>query len=36
MTPGEPGVVVSVDLNGGAIIASEADATLRLAQLVLP
>ncbi|MGB8368171.1 MAG: pectinesterase family protein [Limisphaerales bacterium] len=36
MTPGEPGVVVSVDLNGGVIIASEADATLRLAQLVLP
>jgi pectinesterase len=28
--------VVSVDLNGGAVIASEADATLRLAQLTLP
>jgi len=33
MTPGEPGVVVSVDLNGGAIIASEAGATLRMARL---
>jgi len=28
--------VASVDLNGGAIIATEADATLRLAQLTLP
>jgi pectinesterase len=28
--------VASVDLNGGAILASEADATLRLAQLTLP
>jgi pectinesterase len=30
------GEVVSVDLNGGAIIASEAAATLRMAQLLLP
>jgi pectinesterase len=36
LTRGETGVVASVDLNGGAIIASEADATLRLAQLTLP
>lgn len=28
--------VASVDLNGGAIIASEADATMCLAQLTLP
>jgi hypothetical protein len=28
--------VASVDLNGGAIIASESDATMRLAQLTLP
>lgn len=35
MTPGEPGIVVSVDLNGGAIIASEAGATLRMAHLTL-
>ena len=28
--------VASVDLNGGAIIASEADATMRPAQLTLP
>jgi pectinesterase len=35
ITRGEPGVVASVDLNGGAIIASEADATMRPAQLTL-
>jgi len=35
ITKGEPGVVASVDLNGGAIIATEAGATLRLAHLAL-
>ena len=35
ITKGEPGVVASVDLNGGAIIASEAGATMRPAQLTL-
>ena len=33
---GRSAEIASVDLNGGAIIASEADATLRLAQLSLP
>ncbi len=32
----QPGAVVSVDLNGGCIIASEADTTMRRAQLTLP
>ena len=33
---GKPGAVTSLDLNDGAIIATEAGATLRLAQLKLP
>ena len=33
---GQPGVVAAVDLNGGFIIASEADTTLREADLTLP
>jgi len=36
LPPGATPAVVSVDLNGGAIIASEAGATLRIAQLTLP
>ena len=33
---GKSAEMASVDLNGGAIIATEAGATLRLAQLTLP
>jgi pectinesterase len=36
ITKGEPGVVASVDLNGGAIIASEAGAMIRETDLTLP
>jgi pectinesterase len=36
LPPGATNAVVSLDLNGGAIIASEAGVTLRSAQLILP